>query len=133
EQVVIIDTNNPQELPENINETSIIQIIDHHKLVGGLTTDVPIDITIRPVASTATILYDLMVERGIVVPTNIQGLILASILSDTLAFRSPTTTPHDKDVAESLAGMVGVDINDFANDLFAAKSDISRFSDSGLI
>ena len=47
DSVVIVDTNNPQELFENINETNILQIIDHHKLVGGLTTQAPIDITIR--------------------------------------------------------------------------------------
>lgn len=133
EEVVIVDTNNPQELPANINEASILQIIDHHKLVGGLTTDSPIDITIRPLACTATIQFDLMMQAGITVPANIAGLMLSAILSDTLAFRSPTTTPHDKDVAEKLAVMAGVDHLAYADEMFAAKSDISSFTDSGLI
>jgi len=131
EEVVIVDTTNPQELPENINETTIVQIIDHHKLTGGLSTAGPLDITVRPLASTATILYDLM--DGVELPDHIAGLILSCILSDTLEFRSPTTTPHDKDVAEKLAAQLGVNVTDYAMELFAAKSDVSSYSDSGLV
>ena len=131
EEVVIVDTTNPQELPENINETTIVQIIDHHKLTGGLSTAGPLDITVRPLASTATILYDLM--DGVELPDYIAGLILSCILSDTLEFRSPTTTPHDKDVAEKLATQLGVNVTDYAMELFAAKSDVSSYSDSGLV
>jgi manganese-dependent inorganic pyrophosphatase len=131
--VVIVDTNNPQELPDNINEVEVLQIIDHHKLVGGLETAGPIDITMRPVACTATVMYDLMGEHAEKMPTEIAGLMLSCILSDTLAFRSPTTTPHDKDVAEKLAAQLGVDISVYASEMFAAKSDVSAFSDKGLI
>lgn len=133
DDVVIVDTNNPQELPANINEANILQIIDHHKLVGGLTTMGPIEITIRPLACTATIQYDLMAQAGITIPKNIAGLMLSAILSDTLGFRSPTTTPHDKDVVEKLAALAEVDNVTYADEMFAAKSDISSFTDSGLI
>ena len=133
EQVVIVDTNNPQELPENINEMDILQIIDHHKLVGGIETQKPIDITMRPLACTATVMYDLMGDVAEDVPKEIAGLMLSCILSDTLEFRSPTTTPHDKDVAEKLAEKLGISITQYANDLFAAKSDISSFTDVGLV
>jgi len=129
--VAIVDTNNPQELFDNINETNIIQIIDHHKLVGGLETAGPIDITIRPLASTASVLYDLIGEETL--PEPIAGILLSCILSDTLQFRSPTTTPQDKDIAETLAAQLGISIADFAAELFAAKSDISDFTDSGLL
>lgn len=131
--VVIVDTNNPQELFENISETTIAHIIDHHKLVGGITTDVPVEITMRPVACTATIMYDLMQEKNIALPTDIAGLMLSCILSDTLEFRSPTTTPHDKDVAEKLATQLDLTISEYATKMFAAKSDISSFTDSGLV
>ena len=60
DQVVIVDTNNPAELPPSINEANIMAIIDHHMLVGGLKTKTPIDITIRPLACTATVMHDLM-------------------------------------------------------------------------
>jgi manganese-dependent inorganic pyrophosphatase len=131
--VVVVDTNNPQELPGNINELNLITLIDHHKLVGGLTTEGPIDITTRPLACTATVMYDLITAAGHSIPADIGGLMLSAILSDTLGFRSPTTTPHDKDVAETLAGIVGIDMSTYADEMFAAKSDISGFSDSGLV
>jgi manganese-dependent inorganic pyrophosphatase len=131
DSVVIVDTNNPQELFANINETDIIQIIDHHKLVGGLTTQRPIDITLRALASTASVLYDLIGDEEL--PEHIAGIMLSCILSDTLEFRSPTTTPQDKDIAQTLAAQLNIDITQYANEMFAAKSDVSGFTDSGLI
>ncbi|WP_435166640.1 manganese-dependent inorganic pyrophosphatase [Falsirhodobacter sp. 1013] len=133
DQVVIVDTNNPAELPDTIGDASITAIIDHHLLVGGLKTKTPIDITIRPLACTATIMYDLMgsaVERA---PRHIQGLMLSCILSDTLEFRSPTTTPHDRAVAEELARTLRINIAAHAADMFAAKSDVSAFSEVELL
>jgi len=131
--VVIVDTNNPQELPDTINDASILGIVDHHMLVGGLKTRLPIDITIRPLACTATILHDLMGADLSRAPRGIKGAMLSCILSDTLQFRSPTTTPHDRAVAEALAEDLGVSIPDLAAKLFAAKSDVSRFSDAELL
>lgn len=135
DEVVIVDTNNPQELFPNINETTIVQLIDHHKLVGGLETATPVDITMRPLACTATVMYDLMAQAGHeeTMPDSIAGVMLSCILSDTLEFRSPTTTPHDKDVAEKLAAKLGVTISEYAAEMFAAKSDISSFTDKGLV
>lgn len=133
ETVVVVDTNNPQELPGGINDATILQIIDHHKLVGGLSTEVPPEVTLRPLACTATVMHDLMGEHATTMPDSIAGVMLSCILSDTLEFRSPTTTPHDKDVAEQLAKQLGVDISAYATEMFAAKSDISSFTDSGLL
>ena len=129
--VVIVDTNNPAELPANINGADVQAIIDHHKLVGGLETKGPIDITIRPVACTATIMHDLMGD--IDMPDWIKGTMLTCILSDTLEFRSPTTTDHDKAVAQKLAADLGIDIPSYAAEMFAAKSDVSSFSDAELL
>jgi len=131
--VVIVDTNNPAELPPSINDANITSIIDHHMLAGGLKTRTPIDITIRPVASTATILHDLIGAHAAHAPRGIKGAMLTCILSDTMAFRSPTTTPHDRAVAESLAADLGIDIPAFAARMFAAKSDVARFSDADLL
>ncbi len=131
--VVVVDTNNPQELPANINELNLVTLIDHHKLVGGLSSDTPTTITLRPVAATATVIYDLITASGCQIPKDIAGLLVSAILSDTLGFRSPTTTPHDKDVAEKLATLAEIDLTTHADAMFAAKSDISGFSDSGLI
>ncbi|SDW11489.1 manganese-dependent inorganic pyrophosphatase [Litoreibacter albidus] len=130
---VIVDTNNPAELPANINGADVQAVIDHHKLVGGLETAGPIDITIRPLACTATIMHDLMGEHAAHMPDNIKGAMLSCILSDTLEFRSPTTTATDRALAEKLAAELGVDIAGYAAELFAAKSDVSAFSAAELL
>ena len=133
DKVVIVDTNNPAELPPSINDSKIQAIIDHHMLVGGIKTKSPIDITIRPLACTATIMHDLMGADLAKAPKNIKGAMLTCILSDTLEFRSPTTTAHDRAVAEALAADLGVSIPAFAAEMFAAKSDVSSFSDAELL
>lgn len=130
---VIADTNNPAELPANINGADVQAIIDHHKLVGGLETKGPIDITVRPLACTATIMIDLMGEAVAQMPDAIKGAALTCILSDTLEYRSPTTTAHDKAVAEKLAAELGLNVADYAAEMFAAKSDVSAFSDAELL
>jgi manganese-dependent inorganic pyrophosphatase len=130
---VVVDTNNPAELPETINEADVQAIIDHHKLVGGLETKGPIDITVRPLACTATIMIDLMGEGAARMPKAMKGAALTCILSDTLEFRSPTTTAHDTATAERLAADLGVSIPEYAAEMFAAKSDVSAFSDAELL
>jgi len=131
--VVIVDTNNPDELPKGINDADIQAIIDHHKLVGGLETKGPIDITMRPLACTATIMYDMIGKHMAQAPRGIKGMMLSCILSDTLEFRSPTTTQTDRAVAHALADELGVDISELAAQMFAAKSDVSAFSDAALL
>ena len=133
EKVVIVDTNNPAELPDGINKADILAIVDHHKLVGGLETKGPIEITIRPLACTATIMHDLIGADLAKAPKAIRGAMLSCILSDTLEFRSPTTTEHDKAVAQALAADLGVAIPDLAAAMFEAKSDVSAFSDDALL
>ncbi|WP_411709807.1 manganese-dependent inorganic pyrophosphatase [Albidovulum salinarum] len=133
ETCVVVDTNNPAELPASINEANVVQIIDHHLLAGGLKTKGPIDITIRPLACTATIMHDLMGDDAAKMPESIKCAMLSCILSDTLEFRSPTTTAHDRAVAEKLATELGISIPDYAAELFAAKSDVSAFSDAELL
>ena len=132
--VIIVDTNNPDELPENINDCEIQTIIDHHKLVGGLQTKHPIDVVIRPLACTATVMIEIMgADITTKMPTMIKGAALSCILSDTLEFRSPTTTDLDKSIAEKLALDLGIDMKSYASQLFKAKSDVSNYTDPELI
>lgn len=133
QKVVIVDTNNPAELPPSISKADIQAIIDHHKLAGGLETKGPIEVAIRPLACTATLMHDLMGADAARMPDEIKCLMLSCILSDTLEFRSPTTTDHDRAVAEKLALELGISIPDYAEELFAAKSDVSAFSDAALL
>ena len=131
--VVIVDTNNPAELPAHINDADIRAIIDHHKLVGGLETKAPIDIRIEPLACTATILYKMIGKHMAQAPKEVKAAMLTCILSDTLEFRSPTTTQEDRAIAEALAADLGIDIPTYAAEMFAAKSDVSAFSEPELL
>lgn len=133
DDVIIVDTNNPAELPASINFANILEIIDHHMLVGGIRTKCPINITMRPLACTATIMADIMSSDLTKAPEAIKGIMLSCILSDTLEFRSPTTTETDVALAHLLADELVIDINSYATDMFAAKSDVSAFSDSELL
>ncbi len=133
DRVVIVDTNNPAELPPSINEATIMAIIDHHMLVGGLKSKTPINVVMRPLACTATVMHDIMGENVEKLPREIRGAMLSCIVSDTLEFRSPTTTDHDRIVAEKLAADLGVSIPELAAAMFAAKSDVSSFSDAELL
>ena len=133
QRCVIVDTNNPAELPAAINDADVVQIIDHHKLVGGLETKGPIDIRIEPLACTATIMYKMIGDDLAQAPKAIKGAMLSCIISDTLEFRSPTTTQEDRAIAEALAKDLGVEIGDLAEKMFAAKSDVSAFSDAELL
>ncbi|MEX0311589.1 MAG: manganese-dependent inorganic pyrophosphatase [Tateyamaria sp.] len=131
--VVIVDTNNPAELPDAINDADITAIIDHHKLVGGLETKGPIDIRIEPLACTATIMWKMIGKDMAQMPTGVKGAMLSCILSDTLEFRSPTTTQEDKAIAHDLAKDLNVDLSAYASEMFEAKSDVSAFSDAELL
>ena len=133
DRLVIVDTNNAAELPASLDKAEVIEIIDHHLLAGNIRTKLPINITIRPLACTATIMHDLIGDDLARAPEGIRGAMLTCILSDTLEFRSPTTTAHDRAVAEKLAADLGVSIPAYAAEMFAAKSDVSAFSDAGLL
>ena len=133
DRCVLVDTNNPAELPEGIGSAEVLEIIDHHLLVGGLKTRTPITITMRPLACTATVIHGMMGEVADRMPDAIKGAMLTCILSDTLAFRSPTTTGVDRELAESLARELGIQIPAYAAEMFAAKSDVSHLSNKELL
>lgn len=132
-EVVVVDTNNPGELPDGIHQACIVQIIDHHLLCGGLLTRLPIEVTIRPLACTVTVMHELMGKDAHQMPNSVKGVALSCIISDTLEFRSPTTTDTDHQLALQWADELGLDISDYAAEMFAAKSDMSSYSDTDLL
>lgn len=126
DELIIMDTNNPDELLPGFEKAKIRCIIDHHKLVGGIQTEEPLMIAMEPIACTATIAWNIMKREGHHdIPKNIAGIMLCAILSDTLTFTSPTTTIIDKKAAEELADLCGEDIDSLAEKMFAAKSDLT--------
>lgn len=124
DEVVVLDTNNPEELPDDIAKARIIKIVDHHKLFG-LTSETPLEVYMKPVGCSSTLVYQLMKEENVTPSKEIATLMLSAILSDTLKFTSPTTTKQDKKAAEELAKIAAVDIDKHAEAMFAAKSDLS--------
>lgn len=127
DNVVIVDTNNPEELPEDLGNAKILKIVDHHKL-AGLKTEEPLDVFMKPVGSTSTLVFQRIGWEGLVLDKSIAILLLSAILSDTLKFTSPTTTDQDKTAAEELAEISGLNIDKHAEAMFAAKSDLSGMS-----
>jgi manganese-dependent inorganic pyrophosphatase len=133
DEVAIVDTNNPEELPTNLSEAKILYVVDHHKM-AGLSTPSPLSVTIRPVASTTSLLYSSFFNGNTSgVDKHILGIILAGILSDTLEFRSPTTTEIDKQNAVALATELGISTTELATEMFNAKSDVSEYTAKQLI
>jgi manganese-dependent inorganic pyrophosphatase len=133
-EVVIIDTNNPEELLPGINETNILEIIDHHKLVGGLSTSEPLTMTIRKYGCVATLVWEMIKdELPSETPNWVYGLLMAAITSDTLKMTSPTTTENDRAALVELSGKSGLSIDEFAEELFSAKSDLTGMSAEDVI
>lgn len=132
DQVLIVDTNNADELLDDLGKAEIVGIIDHHKFFGNISTPGAIDVTIRPIASTASVIFEEFLA-DYELPTHIAQLTCACIISDTLLFRSPTTTDTDKAILEELAHEHNINIPELADGMFAAKSDISHLAPEEII
>jgi len=120
-QLILVDHNEKSQAVDNIDTAEILEIIDHHRL-GTLETIQPIFFLNRPVGSTATIMYQIYMEKGIEMEPYMAGLLCSAIISDTLMFRSPTCTTVDKMAAGALALIAGIEIEKFAGEMFRAGS-----------
>ncbi len=125
--VVLVDHNEYAQSADGIENANIVEIIDHHK-IGGITTDVPISFRVMPVGCTCTIVYNIFKENNVEVPKHIAGLLLSAILSDTLLFKSPTTTEKDKLACEELSKIADVDMESYAMDMFKAGTSLDEYS-----
>ena len=118
-RIILVDHNEATQAVEGFDQAEILEIIDHHR-IGSLETSGPVYFRNQPVGCTATIITQMYDENGADIPPQIAGLLLAAILSDTLAFRSPTCTPVDENTAKRLAKIAGVDIEEFSTEMFEA-------------
>lgn len=122
--VALVDHNEAAQSVANLAELDVRRVVDHHKL-GDLTTASPAYLRFEPVGCTATLLLKLHREANLSVEPGDAKLLLSAILSDTLHFRSPTTTDEDRDAVAFLAPIAGVEnIEQYALAMFAAKSDL---------
>ena len=132
QKVILVDHNSLEQSAIGIEEAEITEIIDHHNL-GAIGTNTPINFRSMPVGCTCTIIYNMFVEKKIAIPKEIAGLMLSAILSDTLIFKSPTTTEEDIFAATKLAKIAKVNIDDYGYQMFKAASSIKGISVNDLI
>ncbi|MBU2871433.1 manganese-dependent inorganic pyrophosphatase [Colwellia sp. E2M01] len=122
EGVYIVDHSDIELAPDDIDEATILGIIDHHKL-GDLTTSTPLEIWVRPVGCTNTIIKMMYDFYDVEIPKNIAGAMMCAILSDTVIFKSPTCTTADIKCVEALAEIAGIeDFKELGMDMFRVKS-----------
>jgi manganese-dependent inorganic pyrophosphatase len=127
-KIALVDHTEKAQSLDNLEKGEIVAIVDHHKL-GDITTPNPIFFMALPVGCTATVLKILYDKTGIDVPRNIAGIMLASILSDTVIFKSATTTELDKKVAEELAKIAEIeDMIKFGIEVKAKLSELTGMS-----
>lgn len=115
-KVILVDHNEPSQSADGLNEADILEIVDHHN-IGKISTLLPINFRNMSVGSVNTIIYTLFKENNIEIPSDIAGLMLSGIISDTLLLASPTTTDLDKQVAKDLAETANVDLNNYGREL----------------
>ncbi len=124
-QVILVDHNEKSQAAEGVENTEILEIIDHHRL-GTMETMSPVFFRNQPLGCTATIIYQMYREYQVDISKMMAGLLCSAILSDTLMFRSPTCTPADKSAAGHLAEIAGIDVETYANEMFLAASNLSN-------
>ena len=121
-QVILVDHSDLAQSLDDLSKAEILGIVDHHKL-GDVTTPNPLECWIWPVGCTCTVIKSMYDFFGVEIPKNIAGIMLCAILSDTVIFKSATCTDRDKEAAEALAKIAGVDdLMGLGMEMFKVKS-----------
>ncbi len=122
-QVILVDHNEKNQAVDGVEEAEVLEIIDHHRL-SSIETMGPVFFRNQPVGCTATIVYQMYQEAGVEPDPVNAALLCSAIISDTLMFRSPTCTPLDEDTARKLAEIAGVEVENLAQEMFNAGSNL---------
>ena len=122
-KVILVDHNERGQSIPGIEEADILEIVDHHR-VADIQTVGPLLFRGEPLGSTATIVTKIFDELDVEMQSHIAGLLLGAVVSDTLLFKSPTCTPVDTKIAKKLAEIAGVDIQEFAMEMFKAGTSL---------
>lgn len=125
-EVALVDHNEFSQSVMGIEKAKVKIVVDHHKI--KFETIEPMYFIAEPLGCTGTILYKLYKQNGIDIDSQMAGLMLSAIISDTLLFKSPTCTEQDKNAAEKLASIAGVDIESYGKEMLKAGTDISEFT-----
>lgn len=122
-KVILVDHNEYSQSVKGIEYAELLEVIDHHR-IGDIFTSRPISFRNEIIGSTATIIASIYMENQMTISKDMAGLLLGAILSDTLKFRSPTSTGKDQGIAAALAKLADLDIEVFAKELFMVSSSI---------
>ena len=122
-KLILVDHNEKNQSIDDIDQAEIIEIIDHHR-VANISTTAPLFFRAEPVGSTATIISEMYLESGLRPSKQIAGILCAAIISDTLLFRSPTTTEVDKRMLDRMSKIADIDVDVFANQMFKAGTSL---------
>ena len=124
ENVYLIDFMESSQSPEDISEATILGIVDHHKL-GDLKTDAPLEMWVRPVGCSNTIVKQMFDYYNVEIPKELAGMMMCAILSDTVIFKSPTCTKEDTKACKELAEIAGIeDYKALGMEMFIVKSNV---------
>jgi manganese-dependent inorganic pyrophosphatase len=126
-KVILVDHNEMNQSAEGLDEAEILEVIDHHK-IGDIKTSIPIIFRNMPVGSSNTIIYGMYKENNIEIKREIAGLMLSGIISDTLLFKSPTTTDRDRVAVEELSKIVDIDLHKYAMEMFKAGTSLEGYT-----
>ena len=131
--VYLIDFMERSQSPKDIDQATILGIVDHHKL-GDLSTASPLEMWIRPVGCSNTIVKQMFDYYDIPIPQNLAGMMMCAILSDTVIFKSPTCTKEDTKACKELATIAGIDdTKELGMEMFIVKSDVLNDSKRDLV
>jgi manganese-dependent inorganic pyrophosphatase len=130
--VIMVDHNEPSQAIEGIEHYRILEVIDHHRL-GNLSTPYPITFINRVVGATCTIITNLYREQKVPLEKGIASILLAGILADTLVLQSATATDTDREAAEYLSSITGLDIKALGQDILSAASNVNALSADELV
>jgi len=133
QRVFLVDFNETAQAPVDLSKIKLVGLVDHHKLAGNWQTEEPIIFRVEPVGSSCTIVAKMFWEKNIAVSSELATLLLCGIISDTLNLSSPTTTEEDRQWVAALAKQSGGNVNDLADKLFEAKSDLSAFTPAEVV
>ena len=124
DELFITDYSDIAQAPQDLDKTTVVGIVDHHKL-GDITTSAPLECWIRPVGCTNTIVKEMYDYHKVEIPKNIASIMLCAILSDTVIFKSPTCTALDIQVVKELSKICGIeDFGALGMEMFKVKSEV---------
>jgi manganese-dependent inorganic pyrophosphatase len=131
-QVILVDHNERQQSAIDIDDVTIAEVIDHHR-IANFETAGPLYYRAEPVGCTSTIVFKMFKESGVAVSPQIGGLMLSAIISDTLLLKSPTCTAEDVAAAQELAPIAGVDLHTYGMELLKAGASLRDRSIAQLV